>query len=50
MNGQRAPFMGPSESHPQESAMTMKMAVVGKGTDFNLAVLCVPTVVATYDC
>jgi hypothetical protein len=32
MNGQRAPFNGPSESQPQESAMTMKIAVFGSGT------------------
>jgi len=32
MNGQRAPFSGPSESQPQESAMTIKIAVVGSGT------------------
>jgi hypothetical protein len=32
MNGQRAPFNGPSESQAQESAMTMKIAVVGSGT------------------
>jgi hypothetical protein len=37
MNGQRAPFNGPSESQAQESAMTMKIAVVGSGTVFVLA-------------
>jgi hypothetical protein len=32
INGQRAPFNGPSESQPHDRAMTMKMAVLGSGT------------------
>lgn len=32
MNGHRAPFSGPSESQPHDNAMTMKIAVFGRGT------------------
>lgn len=38
MNGQRAPFNGPSESQAQESAMTMKIAVFGSGTVYVSAI------------